>query len=489
MAMSTDIPLFEGFVDTTMDALRLIEAARRGLIPRVTRRLNDFERRTMIKSGAVFIFSVEESGIKRWTEGLAWSQSRISGNFLLYREVADRSARTANQFADLPGYSPAGHMPEPHLSYKPRGLIKKVIALVRFMKPPPDFARQQTITVKIDGSDYHLISYYTQEDLATGLLRRPTSRSDLMAIDIPPELTRSTNFRYPPNLEEAHDMGTGSSHRSDRDAIDNHPVHAPGPHSPPGLHSGVPPSPVGEDSSGMPHGHFTRHSGDPSSYYYHGQSRLGSLDTALGGGSPHAQPAVSPLVVPAQHRTHPYARRNGGPASPTSWHASVHGAFDTMTASTAAPAMYANTPYSGSGHLSHTYDERRGSWTSHAAIQSAMQPDAHRSMAEGGSDGSPTATSSWSPTGSPIHGPSLASAPPIAFSPAASLPGGRGRDHLRTRSYPSMQWQYDQAGALPHSSQGHHHAVPAYPIERGPPAAGLEHYQRYGGGDGGHSGR
>ena len=41
------------------------QAARRGVIPRVTRRLNDFERRTMVKSGAVFIFSVEESGIKR----------------------------------------------------------------------------------------------------------------------------------------------------------------------------------------------------------------------------------------------------------------------------------------------------------------------------------------------------------------------------------------------------------------------------------------
>lgn len=37
----------------------------------------------MIRSGAVFVFSVEESGIKRWTEGLAWSQSRISGNFLV----------------------------------------------------------------------------------------------------------------------------------------------------------------------------------------------------------------------------------------------------------------------------------------------------------------------------------------------------------------------------------------------------------------------
>lgn len=76
----------------------------------------------------------------------------------------------------------------------------------------PDRIGQQTITVKIDGSDYHLISYYTQEDLAAGLLRRPTSRSDLMAIEIPPELTRSTNFRYPPNLEEAHDVSTGVSH-------------------------------------------------------------------------------------------------------------------------------------------------------------------------------------------------------------------------------------------------------------------------------------
>ncbi|KAI0368614.1 hypothetical protein BV20DRAFT_998300 [Pilatotrama ljubarskyi] len=447
------------------------QAARRGLIPRVTRRLNDFERRTMIKSGAVFIFSVEESGIKRWTEGLAWSQSRISGNFLLYREVADRSARTAHHFADMPGYHHAGQMPEPHLSYKPRGLIKK------------------TITVKIDGSDYHLISYYTQEDLAAGLLRRPTSRPDLMAIEIPPELTRSTNFRYPPNLEEAHDASTGNSHRSDRDAIDNQAVHAPGAHSPSGIAGGIPPSPVGEDSSGMPHGHFARHSGDPTNYYYHAQSRLGPLDTGLTSASPQGHPAASPLVVQTQHRTHPYARRHAGPASPTSWHPSAQGPYDAMTASTSAPGMYANAAYSGAGHLSPTYDERRGSWTSHAAIHSGLQPDAHRSIAEGGSDGSPTATSSWSPTGSPIHGPSLASAPPIPFSTAASLPAGRGRDHFRTRSYPSMQWQYDQAGALPHSSQGHHHPLPAYAIERGPPTANLEQYQRYGGGDAGHSGR
>lgn len=66
-ANSADVPAFIGFVDSTYHALRLINAARQGLIPRITRRLNDSERRTMIKSGAVFVFSVEESGIKRWT--------------------------------------------------------------------------------------------------------------------------------------------------------------------------------------------------------------------------------------------------------------------------------------------------------------------------------------------------------------------------------------------------------------------------------------
>lgn len=79
---SPDIP-FHGLVETTGDALRLIQAARQGLIPRITRRLNEDERGTIIRSGAVFIFSVQESGIRRWTEGLSWSASRIAGNFLV----------------------------------------------------------------------------------------------------------------------------------------------------------------------------------------------------------------------------------------------------------------------------------------------------------------------------------------------------------------------------------------------------------------------
>jgi Gti1/Pac2 family transcription factor len=61
MTSNPEVPPFVGYV------LRLIHAARQGVIPRITRRLNDNERRSMIKSGSVFVFSVEESGIKRWT--------------------------------------------------------------------------------------------------------------------------------------------------------------------------------------------------------------------------------------------------------------------------------------------------------------------------------------------------------------------------------------------------------------------------------------
>ena len=84
-------PPWSGWIESTLDALLILEAARRGLIPRVTRRLVDSERK-MITSGSVFVFDEDESGIKRWTDGFFWSPSRILGNFLLYRETDKRGA-------------------------------------------------------------------------------------------------------------------------------------------------------------------------------------------------------------------------------------------------------------------------------------------------------------------------------------------------------------------------------------------------------------
>ena len=65
-------PPWVGFLETTEDALLVLEAARRRLIPRVTRRLADRERR-LIHSGSVFVFEEEESGIKRYDHSsLVW---------------------------------------------------------------------------------------------------------------------------------------------------------------------------------------------------------------------------------------------------------------------------------------------------------------------------------------------------------------------------------------------------------------------------------
>ena len=273
---------------------------------------------------------------------------------------------------------------------------------------------------------------------------------------------------------------------SDRDGIDNQAVHAPGLSPPsPGLAVSIPPSPVGEDSSGLAHGAFARHAGDASGYYYHGQSRLTSLETGLTSASAQGHPPVSPLSIPTSTRAHPYARRTG--TSPPAWHSPVHASYDSMAAPSAAAAMYSSPTYSAHTSIA-AYDQRRDGWASHAAMHSSPHHDAHRTVADGSSDGCGPAVLSWSPTGSPIPGQSLASAPAVTFSAAANLPAGRARDHFRVRSYPSMQWQYEQASVLPHSSQVHHHPLP-YALERGTSAANQGGYHRYGGGEAAHSDR
>lgn len=115
-------PPFRGYCENTHDALILFEAAKRGIIPRVTRRLTDREKAAMIKSGAVFVFDEHESNIKRWTDGMSWSPSRIYGNYLVstgdavlpsprliflqtYREIVDKAEALAT--ANMAGITSA----------------------------------------------------------------------------------------------------------------------------------------------------------------------------------------------------------------------------------------------------------------------------------------------------------------------------------------------------------------------------------------------
>ena len=57
--------LLNAFLLTTKDALMVLEAANRGICPVVSRRLHDSEKASMVKSGSVFAFDEQTTGIKR----------------------------------------------------------------------------------------------------------------------------------------------------------------------------------------------------------------------------------------------------------------------------------------------------------------------------------------------------------------------------------------------------------------------------------------
>lgn len=79
-------PSFIGFVSSEAEALLLFEACLASRLPLLTRRPTEEERQDLIFSGSCFVYAQDASGISRWTDGMAWSPSRASEEFLLYRE-------------------------------------------------------------------------------------------------------------------------------------------------------------------------------------------------------------------------------------------------------------------------------------------------------------------------------------------------------------------------------------------------------------------
>jgi hypothetical protein len=57
---------FHGYIETTQDVLLIFEGCRRGLLPRICRRLQERERK-MIRSGSIFVFDERESGTFNYT--------------------------------------------------------------------------------------------------------------------------------------------------------------------------------------------------------------------------------------------------------------------------------------------------------------------------------------------------------------------------------------------------------------------------------------
>lgn len=228
-------PTYHGYVATTQDALILFEACLTGVLPHVPRRPHDRERNHLVRSGSVFIYEENTSGIKRWTDGVTWSPSRILGNFLVYRELdkpfppgeKKRAMKKGNRRpvqASRPGepyprsdsngqsYSPTtpgsnfgGDRPQQ--SDVERALVGSLVDSYGFKDSG---LVKKTMSVTVAGITHHLVSYYSVEDVMKGILSPPSLHDELRYIRPRAELISKQSFRAPID-----DVDTGLENTND----------------------------------------------------------------------------------------------------------------------------------------------------------------------------------------------------------------------------------------------------------------------------------
>jgi Gti1/Pac2 family transcription factor len=210
-------PTFQGHVSTTQDALVLFEACLQGHLSHVPRRPHDRERSSLIRSGSVFIYEENASGIKRWTDGVTWSPSRILGNFLVYRELdkpfppgeKKRAMKKQNRRPSRPGEPYPGSLGSENGSFgaerQPSEVERQLIgSLIDSYGFKPDGLVKKTMSVTVQGVTHHLVSYYNVHDVIANNLRTPSQTENLQYIRPRPELTSKQSFRSP--IEEVEEV-------------------------------------------------------------------------------------------------------------------------------------------------------------------------------------------------------------------------------------------------------------------------------------------
>ncbi|KAI9844108.1 MAG: hypothetical protein M1837_005822 [Sclerophora amabilis] len=281
-------PTYHGYVGTTFDALILFEACLTGQLHHVPRRPHDRERSNLIRSGCVFIYEENASGIKRWTDGVPWSPSRILGNFLVYRELTrpfpPGEKKRATKRSKRPS-KPGDPYPRPqsdengahngYTSTSPRSANAKggegdsdralIGSLVDSYPFKEDGLVKKTMSVTVNGVHHHLVSYYKLEDVPSGSLETPSAHEALRFVKPRHELVARQNFRAPlDELDEAFDPALDGSRNpygyGDRHSFDRRPhMGGPGYRPPPGApshggygFSGVEPLPYPDGTSQQP---------------------------------------------------------------------------------------------------------------------------------------------------------------------------------------------------------------------------------------------
>ncbi|KAF3925002.1 hypothetical protein AA313_de0202661 [Arthrobotrys entomopaga] len=350
------------FCQTNEDALMIVELILQRQLFTVQRRAQDRERASAVQSGNVFVFEHTDTGIKRWTDGVHWSPSRILGNFLLYRELsrpfppgqkkraqrknAPKARRPPNPEIEDPQspFNPLG--PDPSRAGPPgdsdRSLVGSLIDSYDFKM---NGLVKKTISIQDENSrQFHLISYYIPQDVLDNRLARPTDIPAYSHIRPRTTLFISSSLRQPTSdvsrrpsfMDDGGPEGIFESHTDDDD--DNSPSKIgsygrPDPHNP---HSFLP-------------GGF---SGGPSDYNYMDSPVNYFPPTSSPHGYPgdlsHQNPPMKVDDYDIPHGSHnpryhpPYPYTTGISSAPVSAPLSLPGQTETITSQS-----WSGSPYPG----------------------------------------------------------------------------------------------------------------------------------------------
>ncbi|KAF2253933.1 camp independent regulatory protein [Trematosphaeria pertusa] len=262
-------PTWNGFLDTTKDAMSIVEAALQGRLSHISRRPHDKERAEMLRSGTVLVYEENASGIKRWTDAVHWSPSRVMNNCLIYRQLVralkpeekksalnptcgskrkrkesagptiTKTGENVNNSEDeydnpafdgnLPGdATPTDSMGKVYANFAqsltPDQQRRYCGSLIDSYEFKEGGLMKKTISVKYQGTTHHIISYYSLEDVVAGKLKRPFQDPELADIHPRPELL--TGWKVSLEDEESKEVPlvTGYSHQLQSSHIQHQPV-------------------------------------------------------------------------------------------------------------------------------------------------------------------------------------------------------------------------------------------------------------------------
>lgn len=370
------LPTWRGHIETTKDALIIFEACFNGQLAHCFRRPHDRERNQLIVSGNVFVYEEATSGIKRWTDGIPWSPSRILTNFLIYRQLNNpfppgekkRATKRGQRPARLcDPYTPTSRAVDTYSSptkagrgddnyrFSPvspvtpgikgedgemvkdpdRCLLGSLIDSYEFKE---NGLLKKTMTVVINNVQHHLVSYYSLDD-AKHNLETPRDDPRLRDTQLRPELLNQPKFKF----QNFDDAGDGSYDQMDQNT------------APYGFYAPTAVYDPSRQQSGAVQGHASSHP-DTSPGYYH-----------------PAAIAQYPTPSPSYHS-------NGQQSNPSSLPATTSSAYMPMSSTpTAYHAQnhHSQTTHSHPHHGQPANHHQGGSGSHHSQSQSHHQTGHH----------------------------------------------------------------------------------------------------------------